>query len=432
MDRLSERVCRLTHLRCLSQASDGRSVAHQENATVGSQGVEPTASTSAETSAVAETWGPDAESKGNPDWWSGFPRDRGRVRVRAQARPPLRWAHPGTVRRRAGRGRVHGAGLGVRASSARGRAHRRVPGLSRRLSRLGAPASTGRHLREAIEADQVLSIGITAGTAGSTPTAIRSPPGCTGARLTNLITWPINGEPPQHLHVFTTTSARGPPPRTHPTARCCRSRSVSRFLDHLLTVAERADRARTRPCCAVRRCICWASTIARTWSTWLRAEWNRAGRRPVGAGDVTGLLEARSAWVALAAAGDGTAARLRRAHRPTSAEAANLNYWAHWIGELDDEQPTTRSCSTTTPGPGPVPGSSAPHHPAGPEGRAPAAEPAHPARADRLPPLLLPGSPPRARPRSRPGSTGSRPGEPHPHGARAGRRAALRAAPRHR
>jgi transcriptional regulator with XRE-family HTH domain len=36
-------------------------------------------------------------------------------------------------------------------------------GLSRRLSRLGAPASTGQHLREAIEADQVLSTGITAG-----------------------------------------------------------------------------------------------------------------------------------------------------------------------------------------------------------------------------------------------------------------------------
>ncbi len=35
--------------------------------------------------------------------------------------------------------------------------------LGNRLCRLGAPAPTGRHLREAIEADHVLSTGVTAG-----------------------------------------------------------------------------------------------------------------------------------------------------------------------------------------------------------------------------------------------------------------------------
>jgi transcriptional regulator with XRE-family HTH domain len=54
--------------------------------------------------------------------------------------------------------------------------------LCGRLSRLGAPASTGRHLREAIEADQVLSTGITAGAAWADPTGIRSRRACTAGR----------------------------------------------------------------------------------------------------------------------------------------------------------------------------------------------------------------------------------------------------------
>lgn len=71
---------------------------------------------------------------------------------------------------------------------------------------------------------------------------------------------------------------------------------------------------------------------------WLRVEWNRASRRPVPAGGVTGLLEARSASVALAAAGDSS--RLHDFVGHTSDErdeVANLNYWAHCIGELPEE-----------------------------------------------------------------------------------------------
>lgn len=72
---------------------------------------------------------------------------------------------------------------------------------------------------------------------------------------------------------------------------------------------------------------------------WLRAEWHRAGRGPVKHGDLAGLLEARSASVALASVGDGTHLYDFVDHMTgTRAEVANLNYWAHWIGELDDEQ----------------------------------------------------------------------------------------------
>jgi hypothetical protein len=72
---------------------------------------------------------------------------------------------------------------------------------------------------------------------------------------------------------------------------------------------------------------------------WLRAEWNRAGNRKVGEEDITGLLEARSASVALAAAGDSTHLYDFVDHMTKgAAETANLNYWAYWIGELSDEQ----------------------------------------------------------------------------------------------
>jgi transcriptional regulator with XRE-family HTH domain len=108
--------------------------------------------------------------------------------------------------------------------------------LSSRLSRLGAPASTGRHLREAIEADQVLSTGVTAGAswveAGSHPLAAS----VHRWTMTNLITWPITGMVPQHLREFTAkVSRRGPEP-THPSLG---SDERTRFLDHLLTIGDR-------------------------------------------------------------------------------------------------------------------------------------------------------------------------------------------------
>lgn len=62
--------------------------------------------------------------------------------------------------------------------------------LCGRLPRLGAPASTGHHLREAIQADQVLSTGIAA---GATWVDADSHPLAASVHrwtITNLITWP--------------------------------------------------------------------------------------------------------------------------------------------------------------------------------------------------------------------------------------------------
>lgn len=209
--------------------------------------------------------------------------------------------------------------------------------LSGRLSRLGAPASTGRHLREAIEADQVLSTGITAGTrwvdADTHPLAAR----VHRRTITNLITWPITGKMPPHLDEFTPkVPRRGPTP----TCPALRADERMRFLDHLLTVAERgthADEALLR-----RQAVYLLSFDGRPQvADWLRGEWNRAGCRSVKHGNIAGLMEARSASVALASAGDDTHIHDFVDHmNDACAEVANLNYWAHWIGELVDEQIT--------------------------------------------------------------------------------------------
>jgi DNA-binding transcriptional regulator YiaG len=207
--------------------------------------------------------------------------------------------------------------------------------LCGRLSRLGAPASTGRHLREAIEADQVLSTGIAAGAAWVDPDSHPLAASVHRWTTTNLITWPIIGKTPQHLHEYTSQVPRRGPAPAQPTLGV---EERTRFLDHLLTVAERArnaDEALLR-----RQAVYLLGFDGRPKVVdWLRAEWSRAGRRKAEREDITRLLEARSASVALAVAGDSTHLYDFVDHMTDGpGEIANLNYWAYWIGELSDEQ----------------------------------------------------------------------------------------------
>jgi len=207
--------------------------------------------------------------------------------------------------------------------------------LCGRLSRLGAPASTGRHLREAIEADQVLATGIAAGRAWVSPDSHPLAASVHRWTITNLILWPILGKTPQHLSEFTPRTPRRGPMPAHPTLN---AEERTRFLDHLLTVAERARHA--GDALLRRQAVYLLGFDGRAAAVdWLRTEWKRAGgRRPKG-GNITELLEARSASVALAVAGDSTHLYDFVGHMTGQAEeTANLNYWAYWIGELSDEQ----------------------------------------------------------------------------------------------
>jgi DNA-binding XRE family transcriptional regulator len=220
--------------------------------------------------------------------------------------------------------------------------------LCARLSRLGAPPSAGRYLRMAVEADLVLSAGVTAGSVWVDPDV--HPLGASVHRrtLTNLITWPFTGDLPPDLRGFVSKVPRRGPVAPGPTLS---SDERVRFFDHLMTVAERG----VRPAEALlrRQAVYLLGYDERDQAAqWLREEWENAGRRPIADGDVTNLLGARSASIALASTGDGTylhdfVARTADTH----AELANLNYWAHWIGELNDDQTddTFMVADNTTP-----------------------------------------------------------------------------------
>lgn len=207
--------------------------------------------------------------------------------------------------------------------------------VSARLARLGAPASTRRHLTEAIEADQVLSTGITA---GSTVVDAETHPLAAGVHrrtITNLITWPITRKLPQQLQEFTSKVPQRGPVASHPSLT---SEGRTRFFDHLLTVVDRGSRDEEA---LLRRQAVYLLGFDRRIQVvdWLRDEWKRTGRSNLREGDITGLLEARSASVALASAGDGSHIYdFVQQLTDTRSEVANLNYWAHWIGELSNEQ----------------------------------------------------------------------------------------------
>ncbi|MEU4621306.1 helix-turn-helix transcriptional regulator [Actinoplanes sp. NPDC023801] len=207
--------------------------------------------------------------------------------------------------------------------------------LCGRLSRLGAPAATGRHLREAIEADQVLSTGIIAGHAWVDPDNHPLAASVHRWTLTNLILWPILGRTPSHLHEFVVQIPRRGPAPLRPVLT---AEERTRFLDHLLTVAEQATR--TDEVLLRRQAVYLLGFDGRSEVVdWLRAEWHRAGRTRPLERDIAGLLEVRSASVALAVAGDSTHLYdFVEKMTDQFQQAANLNYWAYWIGELSDEQ----------------------------------------------------------------------------------------------
>lgn len=207
--------------------------------------------------------------------------------------------------------------------------------LCARLTRLGAPPSTSRHLLEAIEADQVLSTGITAGAAWSGSDHHPLANSVHRWTITNLITWPIIGRTPQHLSEFTRSTARRGPVPAQPALS---TEERVRFFDHLRTVAERAreeNEALLR-----RQAVYLLGFDGRPPVVdWLHNEWHRTGRHRGRQECLTGLMEARSASVALAVAGDSTQLHdFVNGLSNDRTEAANLNYWAYWIGELSERQ----------------------------------------------------------------------------------------------
>jgi hypothetical protein len=208
--------------------------------------------------------------------------------------------------------------------------------LSSQLPRLGAPASTGRHLREAVEADRVLSTGIATGTTWVDVDFHPLAASVHRRTIMNLITWPITGRLPPHLHEHATRglARRGPAPP-------CPALGVderTRFLDHLLTVAERTLQD-NEPLLRRQAVYLLGFDDRPETVAWLGAESKRIRRQRVNQTNIGGILEIRSASIALASTGDPTLLHDFVEHLTDSqACSANLNYWAHWIGEMDNDQ----------------------------------------------------------------------------------------------
>jgi Helix-turn-helix len=207
--------------------------------------------------------------------------------------------------------------------------------LGARLTRLGAPSTTSRHLREALAADMVLAAGITAGSNWVDPNLHPLAAGVHRRTLTNLITWPFTGTLPPQLRELTTQFPRRGPVASQPTLGV---EERTRFFDHLMTVAERGTHLDVA---LLRRQAVYLLGFDRRVpvADWLRGEWQRASRQPVDGHAVSTLMETRSASVALASSGDGTYLQdFVEGMSTQRAETANLNYWAYWTGDLADEE----------------------------------------------------------------------------------------------
>lgn len=204
------------------------------------------------------------------------------------------------------------------------------------LTRLGAPASVGRHLHEAIEADLVLATAVDAGSNWIDPAQHPLAANVHRRSLTNLITWPVNSVLPEQLRPLASNVRRRGPVASRPVLY---ADEQTRFFEHMLTLAERATRSEQT---LLRRQAVYLLGFDHRPDTvdWLRATWDRISRRTIADDDVTGLLETRSASVALAARGDGDVLRAYTAGMEPGSkrEVANLNYWAYWIGELREDQ----------------------------------------------------------------------------------------------
>jgi hypothetical protein len=220
--------------------------------------------------------------------------------------------------------------------------------LRSRLARLGADCGPVHALTVALEADHIL------GQALATPHSHADPDGhplstwVLSRPLTVMTAWPIAGKTPD---IFTGISPvpgrRGPVP-AGPAFGADERRHL---LEHLQTVAERAGR-HDPDGLLLRRQAYYLTGFDRSPGTrqWL-ADMHRADQHAVHPAKGWSLAWplARSAASALTRAGDPEPMR-RFIHDQLgdrAADTANLNYWAFWTGEPDQQQATDEFIGAT-------------------------------------------------------------------------------------
>jgi len=204
--------------------------------------------------------------------------------------------------------------------------------LQARLSEFGASPAAVASLHDAVEADEVLSQILNG---DDDPAELqRNPLALTvhRRRLVNLLTWPFTGIAPPHLRELPARPGRGPV-ADRPVLTMDEQQ---KFFDRLLSVAERAG-PHDMPVLHRQAIYLLGFDLRSESADWLTAQQQRtfAGRK---AADLTSSIAARSAAVALARRGDSDPLRyfIKNTLNDERHAAANLAYWAYWLGEIDE------------------------------------------------------------------------------------------------
>jgi hypothetical protein len=221
--------------------------------------------------------------------------------------------------------------------------------LRSRLSQLGASSALLRTLTQALEADHIL------GHALATPQRDADPDGhplgswVLSRPLTILAAWPIGAKAPEILRGREPAGGRRGPVPVGPVLGSDERRHV---IEHLQLVAERAGRDDPGGLLLRRQAYYLTgfdpSPGTRQWLADMRRTDLKALHPPRGWSAAWPL--ARSTASALTRAGDPEPMR-RFIHdqlADDTGHTANLNYWAFWTGELDEQQASDAFIGSTS------------------------------------------------------------------------------------
>ncbi len=189
-------------------------------------------------------------------------------------------------------------------------------------------------LRDCLDADLLIAAAIESGPMATSPAEHPLALAVHRRDFTNLVTWPFNGATPSRLTGLRPRVVRRGPAADRPVLG---TEARQRFFDHLVAMA---DKFRGEAQAVLRRQAIYLLGFDERESTreWLRDE-QRAALRAAGRfGSVPSWVVVRSSAVALAQDGDPEPLQrfVARGLTDDKQEAANLNYWAYWIGEITD------------------------------------------------------------------------------------------------